>query len=371
VARASAVREVTIFRDFEADRRFSMDRYADELVRAFDAAEEFGGFRLTQFRPKYPDLPIGKKWADRIARYVSYPTQVRAHGRGVNHVIDHAYAHLLASLDHRRTVVTVHDLIPIVAFRRNLDSSSSRRPYLSEYSARYLRRAAIVMADSEATKRDVQEFADVPNEKIRVVALGVSEQFRDLGEGQKGFLRARLGLPDSTHFLLLITGTQFYKNHRVSLALFRALLNSGFEHCRLVWLGGAPWAISAEFSELASKVTFVKGLSEPEMVLLYNAVDCLLFPSLYEGFGWPPLEAMACGTPVVCSNAASLPEVVGDAALVAGPTDLDILCDHVSAVATLPAMRLQLIERGKLQASSFTWSRTASEVARVYAEVYD
>jgi glycosyltransferase involved in cell wall biosynthesis len=105
------------------------------------------------------------------------------------------------------------------------------------------------------------------------------------------------------------------------------------------------------------------------MVDLYNSVDCLLFPSLYEGFGWPPLEAMACGAPVVTSNVASLPEVVGEAGLMREPGDVEGLAASVRAVLEDADLRKNLTERGLVRAKSFTWERHATQIIQAYEEL--
>jgi glycosyltransferase involved in cell wall biosynthesis len=106
-----------------------------------------------------------------------------------------------------------------------------------------------------------------------------------------------------------------------------------------------------------------------ELPNLYNAVDCLLFPSLYEGFGWPPLEAMACATPVVASNAASLPEVIGEAGLLCAPGDDEGLARAMQAVLTDEGLRQSLVEKGLARARQFTWEETARKTLEVYERV--
>jgi len=116
---------------------------------------------------------------------------------------------------------------------------------------------------------------------------------------------------------------------------------------------------------------YLVGVSDDHLAALYNSVDILLFPSLYEGFGWPPLEAMACGTPVVASNAASLPEVIGDAGLMCSPHDHDGLAQAMYALLTNNDLRLAIIERGLIRASLFEWEKVARQTLAVYELVAD
>ena len=131
-------------------------------------------------------------------------------------------------------------------------------------------------------------------------------------------------------------------------------------------LGGRASARSRSISACADHVVELGGVPDAEIPALYNAVDLLLFPSLYEGFGWPPLEAMASGTPVVCSRAGSLDEIVGDAALTADPEDVETLAWHAGDRADRPALREQLIARGLAHAAQFSWDARPQQMIGVY-----
>ena len=133
-------------------------------------------------------------------------------------------------------------------------------------------------------------------------------------------------------------------------------------------LAGAERALARRLGVLESIVE-LGAVPDQELVGLYNAVDVLLFPSLYEGFGWPPLEAMASGTPVVCSRAGSLDEVVGNAALTADPEDVDALTWHVRSVLTDEGLRGALVQRGLAHVAQFSWRRTAEQLIEVYRGV--
>jgi len=362
---------VNLYLDFEEDARRSMEVYANGLFEALRATSPSRG-RVEQYRPKYP---FGGKWInpwiDRMARYCSYPLQARRHQRAINHIIDHGYAHLLMALDPRRTVITVHDLIPIAANRGKIPGLRRYRPLLSEFSGRFLRKALWLIAVSQQTKTDLIELCSVPDYKIRVIPQGLSREFRVLAKTSKAELRHRLGLQPKDGFLILITGRQFYKNNETSLRVLHELRRNSNLDCRLLWLGNRLAEQHPEVRQLGldSVVTGIEPKDTESLVEIYNAVDCLLFPSLYEGFGWPPLEAMACGTPVVCSNAASLPEVVGDAAHVAEPKDAEAFVAHIMTVLTNEAIRTSFIEKGLARASQFSWTKHADAVWAVYHDM--
>jgi glycosyltransferase involved in cell wall biosynthesis len=168
-------------------------------------------------------------------------------------------------------------------------------------------------------------------------------------------------------------GQMFYKNIVGVLRVLERLRKGGLE-VRLVRVGrplaGADAALADQLG-VRGAVVELGALPDRDVPALYNAVDLLLFPSLYEGFGWPPLEAMASGTPVVCSRAGSLDEVVGDAALTADPEDVDALTWHAAAALTDRTVRARLIERGLDWTRQFNWDRTAEQMIGVYRTVVE
>lgn len=363
------VATVRLFLDFAEDRRESMENYAAELRGAL--VEAGCPHRVDTLRPRYPRIPcLGRAWNDRYARYVAYPRQARGRDGDANHVIDHGYAHLLGTLRPERTVVTVHDLIPLAAARGRIVGGRRARPWLSEFSAGHLRRAGALVADSESTRRDLIEMLEVEPARVRVVAPGVSPRFRPL-QAPRNELRARLGLPPDAA-LVLATGTQFYKNHATSVRVLSRLAQRAVALPPvLVCLGRLSADARDEVARrsLGARVMELPALQNQALVELYNAVDCLLFPSLHEGFGWPPLEAMASGTPVVCSDAGSLPEVVGEAALMAPPLDDAALAGAVERVLADEATRSQLRQKGFARAARYRWSDHARALLGVYEEL--
>jgi glycosyltransferase involved in cell wall biosynthesis len=344
-----------------------MDVYADRLFTAIETAWD-----VRQCVPESGRRwRVGQKlwtWAD---RYVRYPIQARRFRADVNHIVEHGYAHLLTVLDPERTVVTVHDLIPLLSWRGLVPGLSyPHRPRLAEYSLAFLRKARRVFAISNRTRQDLVSLGVCPAERIDVVPYGVDERFQLLPAAERTVLRKKLGLPEDTR-LILITGHQAYKNHGVCLQVLREVGRSSARPVAIVRVGQSTpeWEDQRAKWGHGLQVIPLPVMAHARMIEVYNAVDCLLFPSLYEGFGWPPLEAMACGLPVVTSNAASLPEVVGDAALVRDPADVAGLAEDVRAVFTQPALSADLRRRGLQRAAGFTWQRHAEQVGRVYAEI--
>jgi glycosyltransferase involved in cell wall biosynthesis len=365
---------VTLFRDFVEDHRTSMEVYADNLAAAL---REMGttSLDIREYRPVLTracrNLPERGNVRMRTARYLCYPRQARAGAQGVNHILDHGYAHLMSVLDPARTVVTVHDLIPILAGRGLIPGVSRPRPsWLAEWTARYYRKAVRLIAISENTKRDLIAHFGCKPEHIEVVHFGVNPAFRPGTPDERLNFRVRNGLPDNVK-VVLMTGHQYYKNHETGLRVLEKLQRRYGTSLVLLRVGRTTpeWREQRARSTLPDQIIELDSLRQDRMPELYNAVDCLLFPSWYEGFGLPPLEAMACGTPVVTSNAASLPEAVGDAALTAAPDDVDGLAEAVARLLEDGELRAVQIAKGLDHARRFKWSDNAKSVMATYQQL--
>ncbi|MGO8868536.1 MAG: glycosyltransferase family 4 protein [Alphaproteobacteria bacterium] len=366
---------VLLFRDFVEDRRISMERFADQFTAALGGALP-EGWQLGEFRPHLPRaltaLPLTERHRLRLARYLGYPLQALRQQGDINHVLEHGYGHLSYVLPPARTVVTVHDIIPLLRWKGAIRGvAPGRRPWLSELSVRALRRAAQLIAVSENTRRDLIRHIGCDPLRVSVIYPGLDPSMRPSAPAERRHLRARLDLPGPEVRLVLITGESFYKNQETSLAVIRRLGDISRQPVILVRLGQPSLAWQKRLCDggLADRVVSLAPLSDQRMVELYNAVDCLLFPSWYEGFGLPAIEAMACGTPVVASNAASLPEAIGDAAPMAAPDDVGGLAELVRAVLEDPALRQVRVEKGLRQAARFSWQHAVRETLRVYEKV--
>jgi glycosyltransferase involved in cell wall biosynthesis len=360
---------VTIFADFAEDRRFSMDVYAAGLAASVRSLSP-GCYDVKEYHPRR--LPVGGTGplGMRIARYVGYPLSSILRASSINHIIDQGYGHLLYALDRKRTVVTVHDLIPMVRFNGGISGlAPGRRPVLNLFSFRALHLAAHIIAVSENTKRDLIALCGCAASAVTVIHPGVDGLFRMYSAEER--LRARRTLGFGRGIYILISGSNEYKNHTGALKAFALLHSKLPSPCWLVKTGGVTeqWSRTVAELGLRENVVCLGAMAREKLVDLYNSVDCLLFPSFYEGFGWPPLEAMACGTPVVASNAASLPEVVGEAGIMVPATDLRALAEALHEMLTNVALRDCFVGRGLARVSGFRWELTAKAVAQVYARV--
>ena len=264
------------------------------------------------------------------------------------------------------TVVTVHDL----SFALFPHFFSPRdHLLLSTLVPISVRRAAKVIAVSQRTKEDLLEHYHLPEDKVTVTYEAASEAFRPLEERSVlTQLRERYGLHHP--FILTLGNLQPRKNMVRLVKAYDRLRKRGFTH-QLVIAGQAHWRSSeiyraVEEHGLEDEVLFTGYVPDTDLPLLYNAADLFILVSLYEGFGLPVLEAMACGTPVVASRTGSLPEVVGEAGLLVDPLDIEGIAEAIVEVLSQPHLASQLRERGLNRAANFSWRRTAEETLRVY-----
>jgi glycosyltransferase involved in cell wall biosynthesis len=263
-------------------------------------------------------------------------------------------------------VVTIHDLSPFLfpqTFRR------VNRIYTRWAIRVACRRAARILAVSEFTKQEIVRWMRVPPERIVVTHDATDERFRPPDPRAVAEFRRRRGLPE--RFVLFLGTLEPRKNLPLLLDAYAMLARS--IDAPLLVAGSRGWLYEpvlarAEALGLGERLRFVGYVEQEEQPLWYAAATAFAFPSLYEGFGMPPLEAMACGTPVVVSSSSSLPEVVGNAGLVVSPHDPEELADALHRVITDGALREELRARGLRQAARFSWRETAERTLEAYRQ---
>lgn len=280
----------------------------------------------------------------------------------------HATEHLLMPLRGVPAVLTVHDLI----FRRYpAHHKPLNRWYLNLTMPLFCRRASHIIAVSEQTKRDVMEAYGVPAAKITVIYEAASSAFTQQSAEAIGAMRGRYGLP--ARYLLSVGTIEPRKNLGRVLAAFEQLRDEDLVDA-LVIVGKKGWLYDDFFARLdrspaKQAVIFPGWVADEDLPAVYAGASALAFPSEFEGFGLPVLEAMACGAPVVCANTSSLPEVAGDAALLVDPLDTDALTAALRRVLSEPGLASELRRRGAAQAARFSWERTAQGTLAVYEQV--
>ena len=265
-----------------------------------------------------------------------------------------------------RRLITVHDLT-FLYYPQFLTAESRR--YYNDQIERAVRVADHISADSTATKDDLVRLLGVQPEKVSVVLLAPDPLYRPLDAAACAPVLARHKLEPG---FLLFTGTlEPRKNVTGLLSAYRALCDRQPSTPFLVLAGRRGWLYDEIFARIAAlklqdRVRFVENLPNEELVALYNAAALLVLPSFYEGFGLPALEAMACGTPVVCSERGSLPEIAGDAALLVNPDDLDGLASAMERALDDEPLRVQLRSRGFANVARFSWEKAARETVEIY-----
>jgi len=362
--------QVTLFRNVVGENSTSMERYADALEGGLGrfANVRARSFSIKQTRFLRPlrivlrFLPWFRHYTNDVflSRYVLYPLLARGHQGEINHITDQLDSHLLRVLDPSRTVLTCHDLIPLDYEKDPIALK------VFKWNIKFLRRAVRILADSEATKIDLVNRLGVSEDKIKVVYLGVSSDFIPVKDRDSVRLfREKLQLP-SGRYVLHVGNSLEYKNRIGLLQAFEILC----QQCDDVYLVilGSPSPTTESLS--SGRVIYLSGLSDADLVLLYNLADVYVQPSYKEGFGWPPLEALACGTPVVSSNTSSLPEICGESVTYFSPFQHEEMAQKIQEVLSWSDdQRAKMVIKGIEQAAKFTWERCCEQIVEVYEEV--
>jgi glycosyltransferase involved in cell wall biosynthesis len=266
-------------------------------------------------------------------------------------------------------VLTVHDLTFFLLPERY---PLSRRLFFQAMTRLSVQRAELLLVPSAAVADDLVRLLSVRRERVRITPEGVGASFRPLLEPDPAApVREKYGL--SPCYLLSVGTREPGKNRLVLFRALRAVCDRGFD-VQLAVVGQEGWlsrheSAAVESLGLGARVRFTGYVPEDDLVRLYNGAAAFLFPSLYEGFGLPVLEAMACGTPVVASDVSAIPEVAGDAALLVDPRDPGAIAGAAAALLTDEALRLRLRQAGLTRAAAYTWEACARATAEAYLDV--
>ena len=270
-----------------------------------------------------------------------------------------------------RTVLTVHDLVheyyPETVQEENLEFF--RHSFPSD-----VQRADLLIAVSEATRQDILKYLGVPPEKVKVIYNGVDHNYRAVMEPEiRMAVRKRYRLPEQ--FILMVGSIQPRKNIAGALAAIASLRKNGRNfQWKLVLVGGGGWKNEGLVDQvrehgLSDYVIMTGYVSEDDLPVVYSLADLMVFPSFYEGFGLPVVEAMACGVPVVTSNNSCLPEIAGDAAVLVDPHDIGSIADGIRSLLEDQDLRQQCIDKGLARARLFTWEDAARQTLQAFHEL--
>lgn len=359
-------------------------RYTRELVHAVTAIDTDNSYHLFSARPPatlpIPDplpsregvwhhpAPLPERWLYRLWYRLRLPLPVQ----WITGRLDlfHSPDFVLPPVSgHIPTLLTVHDL----SFVHYPDTFP---PVLVHYLNRVvpwsIGRASHILADSQATKHDLMNTWQVPADRITVLYSGVNESFQPVTTpAALTAVRTRYGLGD-TPYILAVGTLQPRKNYQMLIRAFRPVA-AEFPHV-LAIAGGKGWLYDEMMAEIAQqgldgRVRFLGFVADADLPALYSDASLFVFPSLYEGFGLPLLEAMACGVPVLTSNASSLPEVVGEGGVQLSPHDESAWTATMLELLGDAAERTRLVATGFRQARHFTWQKAARQLLRIYQEL--
>ncbi|HEX8208560.1 MAG TPA: glycosyltransferase family 1 protein [Longimicrobium sp.] len=370
-----AERRVTLGMDARAVHSTGVGRYVREMLAALFADPRFGHLVLLgdpdELHALLAELGVEGQATVRpfLRSWSSHQTQLAwarmaARGQTRADVWHFPFSDVPLLLHPRRSVVTVHDLIPI-----KLPGLVRKRERIASTIALHAgaRLAWRMIADSESTRRDIVSYVPRAANKVEVVPLGVAPSFRPL-EPAEAALCSRA---EALRPYLFCVGNRFpHKNHVAAVDAL-ARVRAGGSAMRLVVAGGtanAHWpqvVRHAEARGVADAVVDLGKVSETELRCLYAHCTAFLFPSLYEGFGLPVLEAMACGAPVIASNRSSVPEVMGEGGLSVDPGDSQAMADAVARLERDPGVRGEWIRKGREQAARFTWESTTQRTMEI------
>lgn len=278
----------------------------------------------------------------------------------------HSMAFVTPILTNIPTIVTVYDL-SFIHYPEKFPLL--QRLYLQTQTARSVNQAQRVITISEATRQDLCQYFDMPIEKSHVVFPGVDSHFRPIPEETVDAFRKKNNL--RRPFLLHVGTLQPRKNIPILLQALAALKKPDVD---LILAGGKGWFYDEIFSQvqelgLNNRVHFTGYVRDEELPFWYNAAKVLVFPSVYEGFGMPIIEAMACGTPVIAARSSSIPEAGGEAALYFDPHDVEMLTHQLANLFEDENLQIEMRQSGFAQARKFSWDYAGSETSRIYAQV--
>ena len=360
-------------------RMIGLAWYADSLQKYLTRMEI--DFIITQ-----PDYPLPLRIAHSLLQHrgydlktflTTYPISAHMQKRTIKHLTTQQMASLMSfQRELYPVIITVHDIIPFM-MRDDPEQKNYHTLYdrwADSLAMNNIKRANIIITDSEYTRRTLIERLKIPSDKIRVVLLGLNLEVFKPTEITEDF-RKQFHIDPKCQYILYV-GSELPRKNLGRLMDAFAMVKNKNPQARLIKIGSP---IQPEYFQklqdqirrfdIQNEVILINHVSRNDLISFYNLADVFVFPSLYEGFGIPPLEAMACGAPVICSNSTSLPEVVGDAAISTDPLDVPQWADTISEVLNNDILRNNLRIRSLDRASQFSWERMARETLKVYEEV--
>jgi glycosyltransferase involved in cell wall biosynthesis len=368
--------QVTIDVSPTAQQHAGLGRYAGEIARAL---ADHTSLEVRLFYNKQGDARLPDYLQDLPHRSVNVGNKPWRMGVLLSNLIRrpmdntfgavdifHATNHLLGHFGQARTVFTLHDLIFLHYPEYHLPYN---RWYLTFAMPRFLRAADVIITPSECSRQDAINFYGLSPDKIKVIYEAAAPHFKPADRTETlARVRHQYNLPDQ--FILHVGTIEPRKNLSRLLEAFQTV-GQEFPDLKLVLVGKKGWLYDEFFQTLnqfglAERVIFPGFVKEGDLPAFYQLAQVFIYPSLYEGFGLPPLEAMACGAPVICSNSSSLPEVVGNAGLLIAPTNTAEMTQSLRRLLADAELRAGLRARSLARAGQFSWQKAAGQLEAVY-----
>ncbi|HLD10656.1 MAG TPA: glycosyltransferase family 1 protein [Candidatus Nanoarchaeia archaeon] len=267
-----------------------------------------------------------------------------------------------------KKIVTIYDMTPLVV-KDKQEFSRKIKYYILKY---FVKRVNRIITCSENSKQDIINFFKVSPDKVSVIYLASNKEYGQLTKKETNSKLIKYNLVNKK-YIFYVGNLEKHKNVEGLIESFN-LISKKNKDLILVLGGKKGWGyedINKKIIELdlSDKIIFTGYVDEKDLPALYNGASLFVYPSYYEGFGLPPLEAMSCGCPVITSNTSSLPEVVGDAGIMVDPNNVDELAKQMERVLTDEKLRKEMIKKGLKQAKKFSWEKCARETLKVYEEV--
>lgn len=348
--------EIDYITGLKTDEIYGMSKYQRGIFSNLE--------NVTLNRIEYPDI---NKVINVFTRYCAYPciTKKEVNKTNVKYITSQDLGYLLEMLKLDKTVVTCHDLIPVVYDKTLLPNWI--------LNVRGLKKADRITTISEFSKNDIIKYLKYPEDKISIVPPAVDHNI--YYKKRDKIILSNLGISERDKVILYVGSEQPRKNLPTLIKAF-GLLKKKLPDVKLLKVGKPqhPRARKKilqliDLLGLQKDVIFIGYITESELVRYYNAADLFVFPSVYEGFGLPPLEAMACGTPVLTSNQSSLPEVVGESGIMTDPFDIAKMANNMYEILTNEGLKDDLSKRGIERSKMFSWRKSADKMLIVYEEL--
>jgi glycosyltransferase involved in cell wall biosynthesis len=374
--------EIGIITDLVDRKCEGIGKYTYNLIKGLNTVDKKNQYNLIHYKKNDLDIykvnneiyiPRLKPFGESVWRCLVLPFKFRNNGSDIIHDPTDGIGALSFKTVSKR-IITMHDLIPF--FFPEYTSKGSWIAHKILYK-KTIDNADMIITDSNSSKMDILNNFKVPEKKIRVIYIAADKKYKVLPKKEIEHYKKSMGF--NFPFILYLGALDPRKNIPNLIKSFYQIKKKGFPH-KLVIVGGIRFnsgPISKTIHRIIQKlnlndeIILTGHLPEKDIPKIYNAAELFVFPSFYEGFGLPPLEAMSSGTPVITSNTSSLPEVVGEAGITIDPHNVNELADSIINVITNDSLQQDMIKKGLKKAKSFSWINTAKETLSIYNEIYE